>query len=736
MSDILVTVDGQNLHITQAPKIAAQGVNENYLALTFDSSWNGFGKVALFYRAEDEDTVYSSAVDGYGKALVPHEVTDQDGKICFGICGVKNDVVYTTEILKYKIVKGKYTAGQETEPPTPGIYEQMLAIAGTITDDFEIISGRMDQITAVNTNNMSGWQIASQTASVSQSSSYAISAVFTVPVNCIVLEASYRDNTSSLTPWLTEGVKVWKTGDNTILVQVNDYTMSGTADIKLTYAWSNAVAISELTDIRVGADGVTYESAGRAVREQISALSDQVNTLNTQGLNISERVIKSQVDEWMEEHPEEIVTIPDEGITTVKLADEAVTDEKIDSAYTSRNVEYGALYERPTMWLKKSFSRLTDANDYTYGQQGAIVTDRYIVLGMNSLGAIADQRNYIYVLDRDTYEPVTLSVPNPIQLVFSGSTTPSSSHANSIAWDKLAGEIYVFTMTNNIAIVFDDITFAEKRRETMPIYGQIGFDNINRQWCFVNYLQDDLYTYQIYIYDDTKTNLLRTVTGKRLGTTQGVLFHDGLIYLPTSVDSSVSDFGGKQNIKVLDLNSNVLRSWWFDSGIELEDIGLITDGKLMIATNAGSKVNLYEMTIRGLKSSDDLRDYDRFNLCNRIDINPDNLIVSGNIDGEWSYYIDPVTKFVHAWGRFYVTCSEWVANNSQEAEYYSEIKYINTPFVMKSYKFSALCGSRAHIINPSHDANQLGFRVMRGAGTSNQIDVNIVLIGTLSSLRN
>jgi hypothetical protein len=276
MSDILVTVDGQNLHITQAPKIAAQGVNENYLVLSFDSSWSGFGKAALFYREEDEDTVYESAVDGTGRALVPHEVTDQDGKICFGICGVKDEVVFTTEILKYKIVKGRYTAGQETSPPTPNIYAQMLAIAGTITTDFAVMTEQVTNIVAANTTNLSGWQIESQIENVSQSNSYGISAVFTVPVNCIILEASYRDNTSSLTPWLTEGVKIWKNSNTEIQVQVDDYMTSGTADIKLTYAWSNAVAITELTDIRIGADGTVYGTAGAAVRGQINALKSQL----------------------------------------------------------------------------------------------------------------------------------------------------------------------------------------------------------------------------------------------------------------------------------------------------------------------------------------------------------------------------------------------------------------------------------------------------------------------------
>lgn len=148
MSVIKITVDEQNLHITDSPKIAAQGVNENYVEFTFSDDWDGFGKVVLFYREDDEDTVYESPVDGYNRALVPYEVTNTAGKICLGVCGVKDEVIFTTEILKYKIVKGRYTAGQETAPPSPGIYEQMLTIAGQITGDFEDMAQEIDDYKA------------------------------------------------------------------------------------------------------------------------------------------------------------------------------------------------------------------------------------------------------------------------------------------------------------------------------------------------------------------------------------------------------------------------------------------------------------------------------------------------------------------------------------------------------------------------------------------------------------
>lgn len=136
MSIIKVTVDDQALYVTESPVVAAQGVNENYFQFTLSEDWTGFGVVALFWKEGNETDVYESVVDGTGKALVPHEVTDSQGRICVGLAGTKGNIIHTSEVLKYKIVKGKYTAGQSSEPPTPGIYEQMLSLAGQMSDQF------------------------------------------------------------------------------------------------------------------------------------------------------------------------------------------------------------------------------------------------------------------------------------------------------------------------------------------------------------------------------------------------------------------------------------------------------------------------------------------------------------------------------------------------------------------------------------------------------------------------
>lgn len=429
--------------------------------------------------------------------------------------------------------------------------------------------------------------------------------------------------------------------------------------------------------------------------------------------------IQTYVEDWLDDHPEATTTVEDGSITVEKLHDSAWSKIRKSSP----------LLEKPTMVLKKSFARLTDSDSYSYGQQGAVVTDNYIVLGMNSLGTNADKRNLIYVLDKTTYEPATLSVSNPIQLEFSSSTTPTASHANSIAWDRERGEVYVFTMNDNIAIVFDDTTFAEKRREVMPTGGQIGYDNINKQWCFITYASNNS-DYSIQIWDDAKQNLIKRVSGSRIGTTQGVLFHDGLIYLPTSVDSSVDTFGGMQNIKVLDTESNLMRSWWFASGVEFEDIGLINESTMLIACNSGNNVALYEMQYKSADSISELDAFDAFDLCGRVDIVDGKLTNKHTGDDGWSYVLDPTTKFIIAWGRFNVTPTTWT--QSDNMLYYSEAFSINTPFTMSNYKYSVLCGGRKLASNPSHGTSNLGFRLQSTGQTTSTVDANIVLVGFIA----
>lgn len=134
MTIIQVNCIDQVLTITNSPVIASGGVNEDFVQFSFDSHWDGFGKLAMFYRYEEEATVYESAIDSDGLCEIPHEVISAHGKLCFGVTGVNGDDVRTSEILVYDIEKGSPRSGQTSEPAPTSVYNQMLAIAEEINE--------------------------------------------------------------------------------------------------------------------------------------------------------------------------------------------------------------------------------------------------------------------------------------------------------------------------------------------------------------------------------------------------------------------------------------------------------------------------------------------------------------------------------------------------------------------------------------------------------------------------
>lgn len=88
------------------------------------------------------------------------------------------------------------------------------------------------------------------------------------------------------------------------------------------------IDITDLTEevlgIRIGADGTIYETAGEAVRQQYEALAERLDAISfedvMQQINDAIAAIPTEVETWLDDHPEATTTVQDGAITEAKLS--------------------------------------------------------------------------------------------------------------------------------------------------------------------------------------------------------------------------------------------------------------------------------------------------------------------------------------------------------------------------------------------------------------------------------
>lgn len=126
-TQIRAHVIDQTVQLTNMPKLASGTENVVQIRFDFCSLWDGYGKIAVFYR--DQGEVYHIVVAG-NVATVPREVLADAGHFYFGVMGV-GDNTRTTEVLRVNVTKGAPTkATAEPGDPIPDIYQQLLAAYG------------------------------------------------------------------------------------------------------------------------------------------------------------------------------------------------------------------------------------------------------------------------------------------------------------------------------------------------------------------------------------------------------------------------------------------------------------------------------------------------------------------------------------------------------------------------------------------------------------------------------
>ena len=122
-----VSCTDQELVVTDAPPVIASGdVQTDKVRFEFCSKWDGMAKTAVFYR--DGVSPINVLVDSNNECIIPQEVLKDEGTFWFGVMGVKDGKVKTSEVLKYKVKKGAVTTGTAVPDPTPDIYAQLITL--------------------------------------------------------------------------------------------------------------------------------------------------------------------------------------------------------------------------------------------------------------------------------------------------------------------------------------------------------------------------------------------------------------------------------------------------------------------------------------------------------------------------------------------------------------------------------------------------------------------------------
>lgn len=126
-----ITVNRQNLAITDATLTVSKSVNIYEAEFSFSSDWDGFNKTAVF-QLNGGTAIEVVLVDDI--AIVPHEALVNYGTLVIGVYGTKDEKVMPTIWGKAVRVRLGTPTGSIGTEPTPSIYAQILEVANSAKD--------------------------------------------------------------------------------------------------------------------------------------------------------------------------------------------------------------------------------------------------------------------------------------------------------------------------------------------------------------------------------------------------------------------------------------------------------------------------------------------------------------------------------------------------------------------------------------------------------------------------
>lgn len=130
---IVLTASKSCLTASRRELLVEGAVNVNIVQFVFSADWDGLTKTAVFQAGSDK---YSVLLDESNETPIPWEVLQNPRRTLYaGVYGtVGGDLVLPTIWASLGTIQEGATPGQDTQPPTPTVYEQLLADIGNLDD--------------------------------------------------------------------------------------------------------------------------------------------------------------------------------------------------------------------------------------------------------------------------------------------------------------------------------------------------------------------------------------------------------------------------------------------------------------------------------------------------------------------------------------------------------------------------------------------------------------------------
>lgn len=130
---IILTASKSCLTASRRELLVEGAVNVNIVQFVFSSDWDGLTKTAVFQAGSDK---YSVLLDESNEAPIPWEVLQNPRRTLYaGVYGTNGEsLVLPTIWANCGVIKPGVTQGENTQPPTPDVYSQILQVAKDAED--------------------------------------------------------------------------------------------------------------------------------------------------------------------------------------------------------------------------------------------------------------------------------------------------------------------------------------------------------------------------------------------------------------------------------------------------------------------------------------------------------------------------------------------------------------------------------------------------------------------------